>query len=222
VSAGPDNVTAELFAGKSVEGEIALVAVGRRIHSDVPGLLELGVKTDRGAIVVDGFGRTNVRGILAAGDVTGRIMLAHYASAQAVVAVDHLLGVEAQPIDDRTVPACVFAIPEMAMVGLTEVQARAQHEGVRVGRFPMVALSKAVVSGDTAGFVKIVGDASGTVLGVHIVGHEATSLIAEAALAVRLGLKVDDLIKTIHSHPTMPEAIHEAALDFYGRAINKA
>lgn len=216
-------VAAELSGGKTVEAELALVAVGRVPAIDGRGLDRLGLRIERAAVVVDGFGCTNVSGLLAAGDVTGRIMLAHYASEQAVVAVENLLGFEAHPIDDNACPSCVFTIPEIADVGLTEAEARAKFgDGVKVGRFPMAALGKAVASGETGGFVKIVGDSSGTVLGVHIVGHEATSMISEATLAVRMKMKVDDLARTLHSHPTMPEAVHEAALDFFGRAIHKA
>ena len=215
-------VAAELSAGKSVEAQVAFVAVGRRANIDTCGLDSLGVKIERGSVAVDGFGRTNVEGIRAVGDVTGRIMLAHYGSEQGVVAMEHLFGRDAAPIDDAACPSCVFTIPEVATVGLTEAQAREKFGDVRVGRFPMSALGKAIASGNTAGFVKIVGDSSDTVLGVHMIGHEVTSMIAEATLAVRLKLKISDLIHTIHAHPTMPEALHEASLDFLGRAIHKA
>ncbi len=222
LTATDSGVAAELSAGKTVEAELALVAVGRTMKSDSCGLDALGVAVEKGAVAVDEFGRTNVPGIRAAGDVTGRIMLAHYASEQAVVAVEHALTAEAHPIDDDMCPSCVFAIPEIATVGLSESRAREKYGDVRVGRFPMAALGKAVASGDTTGFVKVIGAADDTVLGVHIVGHEATSMIGEAALAVRLKLKMQDLIRTIHAHPTMPEALHEAALDFLGRSIHKA
>ena len=216
-----DKVTAELSDGKTVEAALALVAVGRKLNSDLDGLAELGVETDGAAIAVDAFGRTNVEGIRAIGDVTGKWLLAHVASEQGVCAVEHLLGAEAQPLDEHAVPSCVFTMPEIASVGLTEAAARETLDDVTVGRFDLAALGKAQASGDTTGFVKIVGDAGGTVVGVHMVGHEVTSMIAEAALAVRKRMNVDDVIHTIHAHPTMPEAFHEAALDLLGRAIHK-
>jgi dihydrolipoamide dehydrogenase len=219
--ASADKVVAELSNGTSIETDIAFVAVGRKLNSDVEGLASLGVKLDGQAIAVDEFGRTNLEGIRAIGDVTGKCLLAHYAQEQGVVAMEHLFGKDPHPLEDWAVPSCVFTIPEIAHVGLTEAQAREKFDGIRVGRFPMLALGKAIASGDTSGFVKVVGDASGTVLGVHMVGHEVTSMIAEATLAVRLKLKMSDLVHTIHAHPTMPEALHEAALDFMGRAIHK-
>ncbi len=217
----PKGVTAELGDGKSVEAEIALIAVGRKLNSDLEGLAELGVQLKCDAIEVDELGRTNVDGVHAIGDVTGKWLLAHYASEQGVVAAEYLFGGGPEPIDEDAVPSCVFTIPEIASVGLTEAEARRKLPDVRVGRFDMTALGKAVASGETTGFVKVIGDENDTVVGVHMVGHEVTSMIAEATLAVRMKLKMDDLIHTIHAHPTMGEAFHEAALDFYARAIHK-
>jgi dihydrolipoamide dehydrogenase len=135
--------------------------------------------------------------------------------------VEHLLGVQARPIDEKAVPAAIFTIPEVASVGLTEAEARRSHANVRIGRFDMLALGKAQVSGETTGFVKVVGDESASLLGVHMVGHEVTTMIAEATVALRMKLKMDDIVHTVHAHPTMPEAFHEAALDFFKRAIHK-
>ena len=215
-------VVAELSDGKPVEAAIALVAVGRKLNSDLEGLAATGVKLECDAVAVDELCRTSVDGVYAIGDVTGKWLLAHYASEQGMVAAEHLFGGGPEPIDERAVPSCVFTLPEIASVGLTETQARKQPGDVRVGRFDLAALGKAAASGETTGFVKVIGDAAGTVLGVHIVGHEATSMIAEAVLAVRHKLTMDDLVHTLHAHPTMPEAFHEAALDFFGRAIHKA
>ena len=221
-------VASELTGGKSLETDVALVAVGRKPTSDVEGLAALGVKlNERGAIAVDALGRTNVEGVSAIGDVTGKIMLAHYASEQGVIAAEHLFGgtphglthLAARTLD--ATPSCVFTTPEIASVGLTEAEARKRHGEIRVGRFPFAALGKAVASGETAGFVKVIGDAAGTVLGVHMVGGHVTNMIGEATLAVRLKLKMDEIVHTIHAHPTMGEALHEAALDFYGRALHK-
>ena len=215
-------VASELTGGKSLETDVALVAVGRKPTSDVEGLAALGVKlNERGAIAVDALGRTNVEGVSAIGDVTGKIMLAHYASEQGVIAAEHLFGGTPHPEALDATPSCVFTNPEIASVGLTEAEARKRHGEVRVGRFPFAALGKAVASGETAGFVKVIGDAAGTVLGVHMVGGHVTNMIGEATLAVRLKLKMDEIIHTIHAHPTMGEALHEAALDFYGRALHK-
>ena len=222
MTASGDSVACELSAGKSVEADVALVAVGRKLNSDLDGLAALGVRLDRGAVAVDALGRTNVEGVSAVGDVTGKVMLAHYASEQGVIAAEHLFGGEPHPESLDAVPNCVFTLPEIASVGLTEAEARASHGGIRVGRFPFAALGKAVASGETAGFVKVIGDGSGTILGVHMVGSHVTSMIGEAALAMRLKLKMDELVHTIHAHPTMPEALHEAALDFFGRALHKA
>ncbi|KPL01495.1 MAG: hypothetical protein AMK75_04660 [Planctomycetes bacterium SM23_65] len=217
----PGGVTAELGEGRSVEAAIALVAVGRKLNGDLAGLKELGVQLQGDAIGVDEFGRTNVEGVYAVGDVTGKCLLAHYASEQGVVAAEHLFGGSPEPIDERAVPSCVFTIPEIASVGLSEAEARRKLTDVRVGRFDMTALGKASASGETTGFVKVIGDGNDTVVGVHMVGHEVTSMIAEAALAVRMKLKMNDIVHTIHAHPTMPEAFHEAALDFFARAIHK-
>jgi dihydrolipoamide dehydrogenase len=221
MTAGEDGVIAELSEGKSVTAEKALVAVGRELNSHVAGLVELGVATDLQAIAVDEFCRTNIDGVYAIGDVTGKWMLAHYASEQGVVAVEHALGHGPEPINDDAVPSCVFTLPEIASVGLTEAQAREKDPNVRVGRFDFAALGKAQASGDTTGFVKVIADDTGRILGVHMVGHEVTSIIAEATLAVRCRHTVEDLVHTIHTHPTMPEAFHEAALDVLGRAIHK-
>jgi dihydrolipoamide dehydrogenase len=214
-------VRAELADGKSIEADIALIAVGRKLNSDLDGIASLGVKIERNALQVDEFGRTNIEGLYAAGDVTGRWLLAHYASEQAVVAAEHMFGSQPEPLKEDAIPNCVFTIPEIANVGLSEADARARGITCKVGRFPMLALGKAQAAGDTAGFVKLIADENGKVIGAHMIGHEVTSMIAEVTLAVRLGLKVNELIHTVHAHPTMPEGTHEAALDVFGRAIHK-
>jgi dihydrolipoamide dehydrogenase len=201
---------------------VALVAVGRKPSSDVPGLAALGVKlNDRGAIAVDALGRTNVNDISAIGDATGKIMLAHYASEQGVIAAEDVFGGTPHPEALEATPSCVFTIPEIASVGLTEAEARKRHGEIRIGKFPFAALGKAVATGETTGFVKVIGDETGTVLGVAMVGGHVTNMIGEATLAVRLKMKAEELVRTIHAHPTMSEALHEAALDFYGRALHK-
>ena len=221
LSANDAGVVAELSDGKTVEAEVALVAVGRALNSDVDGLEALGVEVRDCAIAVDEFGRTNIESIRAIGDVTGKWLLAHYASAQGMCAAEHLFGGGPEPPDEHAVPSCVFTTPEIATVGLTEAEAREKDSAATVGRFDLAALGKAQTSGDTTGFVKIVCDDAHRIVGVHMVGHEVTSMIAEATLAVRKRLNIDDILHTIHAHPTMPEAFHEAALDVLGRAIHK-
>ncbi len=214
-------VAAELSEGSAPEAQVALVAVGRKLNSDVDGLSAVGVEIEKGALMVNERCRTNVEGIYAAGDVTGKVLLAHYASHQGVVAVENIAGMDSRT-DDEVVPGCAFTNPDTASVGATEAQAREQLDEVKVGRFDFANLGKAQVSGETAGFVKIIADGkTDRIVGVHIVGAEAGSMIQEAALAVKLGAKLADVAELIHPHPTMTEAIAEAALDALGRAIHK-
>lgn len=214
-------VAAELGDGSTVEAQVALVAVGRKLNSDVDGLSALGVEIERGAIKINERCRTSVEGIYAAGDVTGKVLLAHYASHQGVVAVENIAGMD-RTTDDVAIPGCAFTNPDTASVGPTEAQAREQLGEVKVGRFDFANLGKAQASGETAGFVKIIADGkTDRIVGVHIVGADASNLIQEATLAVKLGAKLADVAELIHPHPTMTEAIAEAALDALGRAIHK-
>ena len=164
--------------------------------------------------------QTGVDGVYAAGDVTGKVMLAHLASHQGIVAVENLAGIDRTV--DELVPGCAFTNPDAASVGLTEVEARERFGEVKVGRFDFAHLGKAQASGETTGFVKVVADEkSGRILGVHILGDEASSMIQEATVAIKLGAKLTDLAELIHPHPTMSEGLAEAALDALGRAIHK-
>jgi dihydrolipoamide dehydrogenase len=206
----------------SLRAERVLVAVGRAPLSADLGLEELRVKTERGFVVVDAAMRTNVPGVSAIGDLVGPLLLAHAASEQGVLAVEAMAGHDGGPgFDPARVPLCVYCQPEVAAIGLTEAQARAAGREVKVGKFPFRALGKAMATGHVDGFVKIVAEAQyGQVLGVHMLGHGVTELIAEAGLALTLEATTDELIASVHAHPTLAEALREAALAAEGRALN--
>ncbi len=205
----------------SVIGDTVLLATGQRPYTEGLGLQELGVVMNRRAIAVNKLLQTNVSGLFAAGDCTGGQMLAHVASHHGVLAAENALGAHRQ-MDLRTVPACIFTMPEIASVGLTERQAKDQGITTTVGRFPFAALGRAISLGETEGQVRLVCEAgSGKVLGMHVMGPHASDLIAEGALAVGLGLTARQLADTIHAHPTLPEAVAEAALGVYGEAIHQ-
>ncbi|HEX3204009.1 MAG TPA: dihydrolipoyl dehydrogenase [Nitrospiraceae bacterium] len=225
------SVKALLKNGMSVETEQVLVSVGRGLNSKGIGLEKVGVTVGaRGEIVVDARMETNVPGIYAIGDVVGKAMLAHVASAQGKIAVENILG-HRREIDYRVVPAGIFTLPEIGRVGLTEQQAREEARGrgdnpetaVKVGRFRYAGLGKAQGTGDTAGLFKIIADAgSGRLLGAHILGAHATDLIHELALAMEARLTVSQITDMIHAHPTFAEGILEAAEDVNGMAIHLA
>jgi dihydrolipoamide dehydrogenase len=206
--------------GIELRAEQVLVATGRRPNTADLGLEAAGVATERGAISVDQHLRTSADGVYAIGDATGISMLAHTASYQGEVAVTNALGERRITADYSAIPACVYTEPEIAYVGLSEAQARAAGHDVRVGQFPFSALGRAMVLGETDGFVKVVADADGYLLGVTILGPRATDLIAEAALALNVGITAEELSHVVHAHPTLPEAIAEAALDVNGRAVH--
>ena len=200
--------------------DIVLVSVGRRPNSDQLDLEKAGVKTDRGWIQVNKKLQTNVSGIYAIGDVIGPPLFAHKASKDGVVAAEVVAGLSSEA-DYRGVAWAIFTDPEIASVGLTEVQAKEKGYDPIVGRFPFTALGRALLAGESEGFVKIVADKeSELVLGVHIIGSEASDLISEAALAVEMGATLEDIGFTIHPHPTLPEAIMEAAEAAKGKAIH--
>jgi dihydrolipoamide dehydrogenase len=220
LKAGASGVQAILEGGKTIDAERALVCVGRRLLSEGLGLEAVGVKVANGAIAIDEHCETSVAGIYAIGDVTGKLQLAHVASAQGIVAAEHVAGL-ASKMDYRCVPAAVFTTPEVGTVGLTEQAAAEAGHKPKVSRFPLQGLGRAIAIGDASGFVKIVADeATGQVLGVHMVGAHASDVIAEAALAVSLEATVTDLARTIHAHPTMAEAVMEAARSWLGQDIH--
>ncbi len=214
------DVTAVLESGKEITAEKMLVSIGRRYNTENMGLEKVGVRTDGGKIVVDPQMQTNVPGIYAVGDVASRYLLAHVASAEGKVAAQNCLGTHAQ-MDYQVIPWCVFTLPEIGHVGMTEKEATDEGYEVKVGRFPYAANGKALGLRETDGFVKTVSDAdSGDILGVHIVGAQASNLIHEAAVAVRLGASAADIAHTVHAHPTLSEMVMESAEAAYDRAIH--
>jgi dihydrolipoamide dehydrogenase len=205
---------------QTIEADKVLVAVGRRPNSEGLGLEEIGVKIDRGFVLVDRQLRTNVPGVYAIGDVAGQPMLAHKASHEAEVVAEVIAGHKAE-MDVRAIPAVIFSDPEVASAGISAEEATKKGRAVKVGKFPFAALGRAIANADTDGFVKVVIDAdSKEVLGIHVVGNGASDVIAEAALAIEMGALADDLSLTIHAHPTLPEAIMEAAKASLGEAIH--
>jgi dihydrolipoamide dehydrogenase len=220
---GGAEVLARSSGGKteSFRAEKILMAVGRKPLSEGIGLEAAGVATEKGYILVDGLMRTNVPGLYAIGDVVPTPQLAHVASAEAVVAVEHMAGREARPLNYDQVPGCTYCSPEIGSIGLTEAKARERGYDVSVGKFPFSANGKARILNETSGFVKIVGEKKyDEVLGVHIIGPRATELIAEAGAALRLEATSEELVRTIHAHPTLSEAIHEAAEAVEGQPIH--
>jgi dihydrolipoamide dehydrogenase len=203
------------------ETERVLVATGRMPFSGGLGLEALGVRMEKGAVVVNERLQTNVPNIYAVGDVTGRVMLAHVASRQGEVAAENILGHPAE-MDYHAVPNCVFTDPEIAGVGLTEQEVKEQSLDYGVAKFPFSASGKALAMGATDGLVKLICEqGSGRVLGMHVLGPHASDLIAEGTLAVQLGATAKDIADTIHAHPTLSEATMEAAKQAaYGAAIH--
>jgi len=212
-----------LSNGKTLTVEKVLSAVGRRPDASVLDLAKTNLATDqRGFIPVNEHCETAMAGIYAVGDIIATPMLAHTAEHEGVHAVEHIAGLHPHPIDYRLNPGCTFCEPAIASVGLTEEQAKAQGVAYTVGKFPFAANGKAVASGTTAGFVKVLVKAdTHELLGAHIIGHGATDLIAEFLPALRLKAKAEDIVGSIHPHPTLCEASLEAVLDALGRSLNK-
>jgi dihydrolipoamide dehydrogenase len=199
---------------QSVSAELVMVAVGRVPYTEGLGLEDIGILKDRRSIVSNGRMETNVPHIYAIGDVTQRVMLAHVASAEGEVAVENIMG-HSRLMDYRAIPNCIFSNPEIAMVGPTEQELQAKKIPYRVSKFPFSALGRAVTIDETQGLVKLlVSDTpKAELLGAHIMGPDATDIIAELTLAIQEKLPVADLAHTIHAHPTLPEAIQEAAFN---------
>jgi dihydrolipoamide dehydrogenase len=216
-------LTVELEGGTTatIDTDCILVSVGRRPNSENLGLDLAGVALDkRGFVLADDQLRTNVGGIYAIGDLIGGMMLAHKATKEGEVVAEIIAGHKAA-MDIRTIPAVVFTDPEIASAGLTEDEAKAKGHDVKVGKFPFAALGRALSVNDTEGFAKVICDAkSEEILGVHIVGNGASDLISEAALAIEMGAVVQDLNLTIHPHPTLSEAVREAAAAAIGEAVH--
>jgi len=221
-------VTVETPDGeKTIETDVVLCGAGRKPYFEGLGLEAVGVKVEtegplaKRGIIVDEYLQTNVPGIYAIGDVTGKLLLAHLGSHQGIVAAENIMGHKTK-MDYRAVPAPIYTSPEVASVGLTEEEARAAGNDVLTGRFPFRPLGRAMALNEQEGMVKIVADRKyGELLGVHIIGPYATELIHEAVIAIKLEATVEELMTNIHAHPTLSEAIGEAALDVKGEAIHK-
>ncbi|HEY67028.1 MAG TPA: dihydrolipoyl dehydrogenase [Thermoflexia bacterium] len=204
-----------------LEAERALIAIGVRPNSENLGLEEIGVRVERGYVVVDDHLRTDVPGVYAIGDVTGKLPLAHVASAQGIVVAETIAGAETVTLDYEAMPRCTYCQPQVASFGLTEAQAVERGHEVRVGRFPFRPNGKALALGEREGFIKIVADAtSGEILGAHLVGPEVTELLPELVLARNAELTPEEVARSVHAHPTLSEVLMEAAHGVFGRSLH--
>jgi dihydrolipoamide dehydrogenase len=219
-----DSVVATIDDGKNqqaVEFDRVISAVGVVGNTENLGLEKLGVKTDRGTIVIDGFCKTNVPGIYAIGDVAGPPMLAHKAEHEGVVCVEAIKGLNPHPMDKNLIPGCTYCNPQVASVGLTEARAKEGGREIRVGRFPFVGNGKAIALGEDQGLIKVVFDKkTGQLLGAHMIGAEVTELIQGYVVAMNLETTEEELMHTVFPHPTLSEMMKEAVLDAYGRVLN--
>jgi dihydrolipoyl dehydrogenase len=220
-----DSVAATLDDGKgktaTIEAERVISAVGVVGNIEGLGLEKLGVKIDRGVIVIDGLCRTSVPGIYAIGDVAGPPMLAHKAEHEGVVCVEAIKGLNPHPMDKNLIPGCTYCQPQVASVGLTEAAAKDQKREIRVGRFPFVGNGKAIALGEDQGLIKVIFDKkTGQLLGAHMVGAEVTELIQGYVVAMNLETTEEELMHTVFPHPTLSEMMKEAVLDAYGRVLN--
>lgn len=220
VEKSEDGITAKFESGENLTAQKMLVSIGRRYNSEGIGLEKVGIRTENGKIVVNEQMQTNIPSIYAVGDVASRYLLAHVASAEGKVAAQNCLG-ETTEMDYQVIPWCVFTLPEIGHAGMTEKEATDEGYEVKIGRFPYGASGMALGMGEADGFVKTVTDAdSGDILGVHIVGVHASTLIHEAAVAIRLGASAMDIAHTVHAHPTLSEMVMESAEAAYGRAVH--
>jgi dihydrolipoamide dehydrogenase len=214
--------TVKTAAGEQViEADIVLSAVGVVSNIEGIGLEELGIKTEKGKIVVDGFQQTSVKGVYAIGDCTPGQALAHVAAKEGINAAEHLAGHHPEPLDYNNIPGCTYCSPEIASVGYTEAKAKEAGYEVKVGKFPFMASGKASASGATEGFVKVIYDAKyGEFLGCHMIGSNVTEMIAEAVVARKLETTAHEILNAVHPHPTMSEGLKEATAAAYGEAID--
>ena len=220
-----DSVVATIDAGDgkpiTAEFERVISAVGVVGNIEGLGLEKLGVKTDRGCVVVDGYGKTNVPGIYAIGDVAGPPMLAHKAEHEGVICVEAIKGLHPHALDKSLIPGCTYCQPQVASVGLTEAKAKEQGRDIRVGRFPFVGNGKAIALGEDQGLIKVIFDKkTGQLLGAHMIGAEVTELIQGYVVAMNLETTEEELMHTVFPHPTLSEMMKEAVLDAYGRVLN--
>ena len=219
-----DSVVATIDDGKkpvTQEFDRVISAVGVVGNIEGFGLEKLGVKTERGRIVIDGYGKTNVPGLYAIGDVAGPPMLAHKAEHEGVICVEAIKGLHPHPMDKLLIPGCTYCHPQIASVGLTEAKAKESGREIRVGRFPFTANGKAIAMGEDQGMAKVIFDKkTGQLLGAHLVGAEVTELIQGFVVAMNLETTEEELFHTIFPHPTISETMKEAVLDAYGQALN--
>ena len=209
--------------GKSsdIDADVVLSAVGIKANIENIGLEELGVNVENDKIVVDSFYNTNVPGYYAIGDVTGGQSLAHVASAEGIICVEKIAGLDVDKLDYENIPGCTYSQPEIASVGLTELQAKEKGYELKVGKFPFTASGKAQASGTPDGFIKVIFDAKyGEWLGCHMIGSGVTDMIAEAVLGRKLETTGHEVLKSVHPHPTMSEAVMEAVADAYDEVIH--
>ncbi|WP_267379638.1 MULTISPECIES: dihydrolipoyl dehydrogenase [unclassified Sphingomonas] len=225
LATGANGVTAKI---KNKDGQVetvefshAIVAIGIVPNTEAIGLEALGVETERGHIKVDGYGRTNVEGVYAIGDVTGPPWLAHKASHEGIVCVERIAGENPHAFETWNIPGCTYSRPQVASVGMTEAKAKEAGHDVKVGKFPFIGNGKAIALGEAEGFVKTVFDAkTGELLGAHMVGAEVTELIQGYVIARQLETTEAELMETVFAHPTLSEMMHESVLGAYGRAIH--
>jgi dihydrolipoamide dehydrogenase len=222
---GDDSLEATIEDGKggtrTLAAERVISAVGVVGNVENLGLERLGVKTERGTIVIDGHGRTNVPGIYAIGDVAGPPMLAHKGEHEGVICVAAIKGLNPHPLDKLKIPGCTYCSPQIASVGLTEAAAKAQGREIKVGRFPFIGNGKAIALGEDQGLTKTIFEAAtGQLLGAHMVGPEVTELIQGFVIAMQLETTEEDLMHTVFPHPTLSETMHESVLDAFGRVIH--
>jgi dihydrolipoamide dehydrogenase len=224
VKSGANDVTVAVSSSggkKELKADVALMAIGVQGNVENFGLEKLGVVIEKNHIKVDKDYRTNVSGIYAIGDVIGPPWLAHVASAEGIHCIEAIAGRNPAPLDYSNIPGCTYCQPQIASVGLTEEKAKEEGYELKIGRFPFKPLGKAVAIGETEGMVKLVFDAKyGELLGAHIMGSEATEMIAELVIARKLETTGKEIFHTVHAHPTLSEAVMEAAAQAYGEAIN--
>lgn len=224
VDTSGDGVKARVKTTKGeevLEADLVLSAVGIKSNLENIGLEEVGIATDRDKITVDEYYRTNIPGYYAIGDVTPGQALAHVASAEGILCVEKIKGLHVEPLDYGNIPGCTYCIPEVASVGLTEKQAREKGYELKIGKFPFSASGKAKAAGTPDGFVKVIFDAKyGEWLGCHMIGVGVTDMIAEAVVGRKLETTGHEILKAVHPHPTMSEAVMEAVADAYGEVIH--
>jgi dihydrolipoamide dehydrogenase len=206
---------------ETLEADIVLSAVGIKSNIENIGLEDVGIAVDRDKILVNEYYQTNIPGYYAIGDIVPGPALAHVASAEGITCVEKIAGLHTEPVDYGNIPGCTYASPEIASVGLTEAQAKEKGYDIKVGKFPFSASGKAKAAGNPDGFVKVIFDAKyGEWLGCHMIGAGVTDMIAEAVVARKLETTGHDILKAIHPHPTMSEAVMEAVAAAYGEVIH--